>query len=185
MGLFSFFKKTNDTFLFPDKAKVLDPSMVAYDNFFPVASLDMTAKDISVPINIIYVSFDPAIDDSTLFSKPDYIDEFTFDIISDGRLKPTFDTKALIITDSFKKYFKEGQEKYRKAKKDTKSIYEIIDFAEQPEWWQYDQTPKNSKVDNYKFICQLDMYDIVDDDCRMFIFYDKVDNRIKYVYQRT
>lgn len=185
MGLFSFFKKAGDSLLFPDKTKVLDASLVKYDNFFPVASLDLSAKGISIPIHVVYVSFDPAIDDSTLFIKPDYIDEFTFDIMDDGKLKPTFNKKALTITNGFIKYFKEGQAKYRKAKKEMKSIYELVDFPDEPEWWQYDQTPKNSKGDNYKFICQLDMYEVVDDDCRMFIFYDENEKKIKCVYQRT
>jgi hypothetical protein len=105
--------------------------------------------------------------------------------MNDGKLKPTFDTRALTITEGFKKYFKEGQTKYSKAKKETKSLYQLVDFPDEPEWWQYDQTPKNSKGANYKFICQLDMYDIIDDDCRMFIFYDKNDMKIKCVYQRT
>lgn len=185
MGLFSFLKKTNNASLFPDKSRVLEATFINYDNFFPVATLDLSLNGISIPIHIVYVSFDPAIDDSTLFVKPDYIDEFTYDIMNDGKLRPTFDPKALAITDGFKKYFKQGQTKYRKAKKETKSAFEFINFPDQPEWWQYDQTPKNLKGDNYKFICELDMYDIVDDDCRMFVFYDKDDQRIKCVYQRT
>lgn len=185
MGLFSFLETNDKHILFPDKMQVLEASFAKYDNFFPVATLDLSSKGIINPIHIIYVSFDPATDDSTLFTKPDYIDEFTFDIMNDGKLKPTFNEKALTITNNFNKYFKEGQSKYREARKKIKSVDAFIEFPNEPQWWQNDQTPRNSKGNNYKFICQLDMGDIVDDDCRMFIFYDSQDKKIKCIYQRT
>jgi hypothetical protein len=185
MGLFSFFKRNENHVLFPDRKQVLETSFTRFDNFFPVATLDLSSRGITAPIHIIYVSFDPAIEDPTLFTKSDNIDEFTFEIMNDGKLKPTFNEKALIITDNFEKYFKKGQKKYSEAKKQIKNVGSFIDFPDEPQWWQYDQTPKNSKGENYLFICELDMDDIVDDDCRMFVFFDKVDKKIKCVYQRT
>ncbi len=185
MGLLSFFAKDNSHKLFPNKGDIIVEGFSKYENFFPIATLDLSSKGIKDPMHIVYVSFDPAIDDSTIFPKPDYIDEFTFDIVESGKLKPTFNEKALAITDEFRKYFKEGIKKYQKAKKGTKDVNKIIDFVEEPEWWQADQTPINAKGEKYKFICELELSEIIDDDCKMFVFYDKSDRKIKVVYQRT
>ena len=60
----------------------------------------------------------------------------------------------MTIGKDFEKYFKEGQEKYLniKAKNKTPTAIEIRD---EPEWWQDDQTPLNSKGQKMKFICHL------------------------------
>jgi hypothetical protein len=179
---FSFSCKQNDS-LFPDKKTVLTTEFSNFDNFFPIATLDLSNKGVKDKIHVIYVSFDPDIDHNTPFPDKDYIDEFTFNITENGLFQPTFDKSALTIGKEFEKYFKEGQEKFQKAKAENKTstLIEIIDV---PEWWQDDQTPLNSKGQKMKFICQVDIYETFNDDCRLYVFYDKDDRKVKYIYQR-
>lgn len=185
LALFSFFIPKDNKELFPNRDVVLSEHSSKYDNFFPIATIDLKAKGIKDRIHIVYVSFDPSVDDSTLFPKPDYIDAFTFDITNEGKLKPAFSDKALTISSSFSKYFLKAKGQYAKAKKEIKRTEEIIEFTDEPQWLQYDQTPVNAKGQPYKFICELDVQDIVDDDCKMYVFYDEGDKKIKCVYQRT
>ena len=185
MTLLSFFKRPDNKELFPDKKDVLVDNSSKFDNYFPIATLDLKEKGIKDKIHIVYVCFDPAIDDSTLFPKSDNIDEFTFIIMNDGKLKPTFSDKALTIGNKFLEYFAKAKKQYGKAKKELKTIDEIFDFPTEPLWIQDDQTPTNSKGQPYTFICELDVQYLVNDDCKMFVFYDGLDNKIKCIYQRT
>ena len=185
MTLFSFFKRHDNKELFPDRKDILVDNSSKFENYFPIATLDLKEKGIKDKIHIVYVSFDPAIDDSTLFPKSDNIDDFTFFITDDGKLKPTFSDNALTIGSKFKEYFAKAKKQYSKAKKEVKTIDEIFEFPTEPLWIQYDQTPLNSKGEPYKFICELDVQYIVDDDCKMFVFYDELDKKIKCIYQRT
>ena len=86
---------------------------------------------------------------------------------------------------SLKSISQKQKKQYSKAKKEVKTIDEIFEFPTEPLWIQYDQTPLNSKGEPYKFICELDVQYIVDDDCKMFVFYDELDKKIKCIYQRT
>jgi hypothetical protein len=131
----------------------------------------------------MYVSFDPSIDHKKPFPNNDYIDVFSFKISSDGKLQPTFDKSALAISQDFKKYFVEGQKKYKQAKQESKAS-SLIDLSNEPEWWQDDATPLNSKGKRMTFICQVDIYKVSTDDCRLFVFYDQGEKVVKYIYQR-
>lgn len=175
--------KTHQNF-FPERSSVLTADFNQYENFFPIATLDLSSKGIKDKIHVIYVSFDPAIDHKKPFPSNDYIDEFSFKISSEGKLQPTFDKSALIVGDDFKKYFTEGQEKFNKAKQ-NKNTTTLIEFTSEPEWWQDDATPVNSKGKPMTFICQVDIYEVFNDDCRLFVFYDKEDKIVKHIYQRT
>lgn len=181
--LFSFGCKQSDRF-FPDKKTILTEEFSNFDNFFPIATLDLSSKGIKDKIHVMYVSFDPDIDHRKSFPDSDYIDEFTFNITDNGLYQPTFDKSALVVGKDFKKYFNEGREKYLKAKRDNRT-WTLIEIAEEPEWWQVDQTPTNSKGQRMKFICEVDIYDVFNDDCRLYVFYDEADRRVKYVYQRN
>jgi hypothetical protein len=168
-----------------DRQLVLTPEFSGYDNFFPLATLDLSDKGIKDKIHVMYVDFDPGPDYENVFPKGDYIDEFSFRIRKDGTYQPTFKKSALVIGKDFEGYFKEDLESYRN-KKMKKDLLGWIDITDKPRWWQYDQTPKNSKGKPMKFICQVDMGRIlINDDCRLFVFYDEGDRIVKYVYQRT
>jgi hypothetical protein len=176
---------TNKEKNFPDTQDVLAPGYSSFENFFPIKTLDLSTKGISDKIHIMYVCFDPDIDSRETFPDQDYIDEFTFKIMDDGIYQPTFDKKALTIGENYKKYFVEGKRKYESLKMTNKDVTKFIDLAEKPEWWQDDQTPTNSKGENMTFICQIDIYEVFNDDCRLYVFYDKTDRIVKYIYQRT
>ena len=180
---FSFSCKQNDNF-FPDKKTVLTRDYSNFENFFPIATLDLSNKGVKDKIHVMYVSFDPDIDHNKAFPDKDYIDDFTFIITENGLYKPTFDKSALTIGKDFEKYFEEGKEKYLKVKSKNKTPT-VIEIRDEPEWWQDDQTPLNSKGQKMKFICQVDMYETFNDDCRLYVFYDQDDRKVKYIYQRT
>ena len=36
-----------------------------------------------------------------------------------------------------------------------------------------------------QFICQVDIYETFNDDCRLYVFCDQGERKVKYVYQRT
>lgn len=169
--------------LFPERQSVLVKDFKDYENFFPIATIDLSDNGFKDKIHIMYVCFDPEVNHSNLFPNNDNIDEFTFEITKNGLYRPKFDKSALKIGKDFEKFFDEYREKYVSVKsKNENSV--VIEFAEEPEWWQFDQTPLNSKGEKMKFICQIDMYEITHDDCRLYIFYDVGGKQIKYVHQR-
>ena len=71
-------KTTHDNF--PDKRKMLTADFGQYENFFPIATLDLTNKGIKDKIHVLYVSFDPSIDHKKPFPNEDNIDVFSFKI---------------------------------------------------------------------------------------------------------
>lgn len=168
-----------------ERQLILTSEFSEYENFFPLATLDLSDKGIKDKIHVMYVSFDPGPNFENMFPKGDYLDEFSFKITKNGKYQPTFKKSALAIGKDFKGYFKEDLESYRKAKM-KRNLSGWIDITDKPGWWQYDQTPKNSKGKPMKFICQVDMGRIlINDDCRLLVFYDEADRIVKYVYQRT
>jgi hypothetical protein len=172
--------KSNQKF-FPEKKRILISEFSNFENFFPIATIEINDLSLKDKIHIMYVAFDPDIDHEKPFAESDNIDEFTFNILDNGLYQPTFDSSALVIGDRFKEYFDLGKEKYEKEKEN--GTY-IIETPNDPEWWQNDRTPLNSKGQKMKFICQVDMYKLSGDDCRLYVFYDNPDKKVKYIYQR-
>ncbi|NER11773.1 hypothetical protein SAMN06265375_1122 [Muriicola jejuensis] len=167
---------------FPEKSDVLNPDYVSYENFFPIATLDLTSQGIEDKIHIVFTSFDPDIDHNEPFPEGDYIDNYSFAIESDGLLKPTFKESALEIGNGYMKYFIEGKSKFNESK--SQLTTSILRFYKYPEWLQFDQTPKNSRGENMKFICQADIYKVFNDDCWLYVFYDESDRKVKIILQR-
>jgi hypothetical protein len=180
--LFNFGCKKADS-KFPERSNVLTSEFASYENFFPITTVDLNNKGIKDKINIIYVYFDPA--NRASFPDNDNIDNFTFGIEQSGLYRPVFNKEALVIGHDYEKYFVEGKAKYNKAKSNNIDFKFIIEYPSEPKWWQDDETPKNSKGENYKFICQVEIIEITNDDCRMYVFYDEQDRKVKCVYQRT
>lgn len=176
-------KKTESKF--PDRKTVLVGEFSSYENFFPIISLDLNNKGIKDKIHVIYVSFDPSIDDEKYFPENENIDVFTYNIEKNNLYRPLFNKDALIIGYDFEKYFIEGKTKFQKAKLENIDFQFIVEYPENPEWWQDDETPKNSKGENFKFICQVEIIELHNDDCRMYVFYDQTDRQVKCIYQRT
>ena len=169
---------------FPKKSDILVSKLEHFDNFFPIATLDLTEQGITDPIHIIYLSLDPFMDDHfDPFPNDDHIDNFSFVITKNGKLDINFGVSALNISQRFKEEFNEDLLKFSKYKKTVKRDW-IIDFPIDPVWWQDDETPLSSKGNKMRFVCQVDIGEILSDDCRMFVFYDESDRVIKNIYQR-
>ena len=167
------------TNIFPRKEKVLTEDFVNFNNFFPIATVEMDEGGRIVPIHIIYTFFEGSNADKEYFSEGEYGGNFSFEII--GNLcQPTFKKDALKINDDYLEFLNEAMEKYRSADR----WHAQLNFLIKPEWWQGDDTPITDTGEPLKFICQLDLAEIVDDDCRMFIFYNNKNNKIRNVYQR-
>jgi hypothetical protein len=164
---------------FPKREEVLTTDFSHFDNFFPIATIELKEKDSTVQIHIIYTFFQSNNADSKYFPYKEYGGNFSFEI-KDGRCQPTFKKEALKIDADYQRFLTEAKEKYSKAAKN----YVPLEFLSGPQWWQDDDTPTNKAGKPMKFLCQLDLAAIVDDDCRMFIFYDSLTNSIKTVYQR-
>lgn len=179
MGLFGC--KTDDKIeYFPKKEIVLVKEFESYSNFFPIGKINLKQFGIDRKIPLVYVFFDHSEEG---FFKNDDIDHFSFILEVDGKLKPTFQTKSLKMSDSYQKYLDKSIEKYNNYKKLPNSW--LIDFSASPEWWQDDETPKNSKGIDMKFICQIDSDEFTEDDCRMFVFFNNENSEIRIIYQRT
>lgn len=183
--MFSFlFKKNTVEKTFPNRKDILIDAFSNFENFFPIATIDFAKKGINEKLHIVYVSFDPEINDSICFPKGDNKDNFSFNIEKNGKLNPTFNIKAMAIGKDFEKYFLKAKNKFEKAKGNPSILKILIDYSKNPDWWQSDETPINSKGQNYKFICQVEIDDLCDDDCKMFVFYDLVDKKVRLIYQR-
>lgn len=166
-----------------ESSRWLTEEFAESENFFFLETLDLSKKGIKDRIHVIYVPFDPDTDEEA-FSGNDNIDNFSFKIESNGKYHPLFNKSALIVGEDFREYFLEDLSVYRKALSENK-ISQWIDLTDKPEWWQYDETPLNSRGKPMQFICQVDMGRIiVNDDCRLFVFYDETDRIVKYIYQR-
>ena len=178
---FSFLQNSSE--LFPDLKKLISPEYTQYQNIIPIAKIDARSKGISDPIPVMYIWFDPSNKFST-YTPPEYCSNFSFHIQPSGLVTPNFKQSALSISKDELQYFLEGYKKYLAEKKNL-TLSSLIDFSEKPDWWQDDDTPLNSKGKPMKFICQLDIRKLFNDDCRMFVFYDKADKIIRYIYQRV
>ncbi|MBO9203506.1 MULTISPECIES: hypothetical protein [Niastella] len=186
LRLFSFLalfgSAANGQQYFPDYKKVIDPKFPKTQNIYPIATLDLSTKGIKEKINVIYVYFSDKCKVEDFLVKGDEPDDYSFKILANGMVKPMFTANALKVDESDLKYFNASKERFNNSKKDLK-LESYIKFPDQPEWWQGDYTPKNEKGEKLTFICQIDMNKIVNDDCRMFVFYDKENKLIKNICQ--
>ncbi|MBK9105117.1 MAG: hypothetical protein IPL92_11265 [Saprospiraceae bacterium] len=171
---------------FPDKSEVLVAEFAGYENFFPLATLDLRDRGIKDKIHIIYVSFNYSGPwDDPNFPDGEDMDHFTFKIEKGGLYRPTFDKKALVIEPRYQPFFDQGKEIYAKVKSENQSIRARLNMRSRPDWLQNDATPYNSKNEPYTFICQFEMEGLFLDDSWIYVFYDKADRQVKYVHQRT
>lgn len=180
MGLFNFRKKTEIKY-FPKKASILVNRFNEFDNFFPIAIVNLKKFGLDRNVPLVYIFFDHSKDG---FSNGDDIDHFAFNLNKDNKLQPQFEESSLKISNGYEKYLKKSITKYNSYKDKGHKSW-LIDFSDSPEWWQWDETPKNKKGVKMTFICQIDTCDFSEDDCRMYIFLDSENLEIRTVYQRT
>lgn len=171
---------------FPDKKNVLVKDFLEYENFLPLATLDLTEIGIEDKIHVIYVSFNygPPVKDPNFPNNED-VDHFTFQIEKSGLYRPTFKKEAMKMDSLYKPYFNRTLEKYQKARTENFKIEKILKVSDKPDWLQNDATPVNSKGKKFTFIAQFELETFSTDDAWVYIFYDKADRQVKYVYQRT
>lgn len=157
----------------PLKEAVLFSEFTQFKNFFPIAIIDYELNDSIIQIPIVYVFFDASIIDTQL------IDNYSFKL-ENNILHPDFNEHNLEITSDYIQHLNESINTYKSVK--DSDIF--IDFCDTPEWWQWDETPinKNGKMN---FICQIDIYDIVNDDARLYVFFDFISSELRIITQRT
>lgn len=168
---------------YPDIKNMIVAEYTKFPNIIPIATLDLKSSGIADPIHIMYIWFDPD-NQFSKYAPPEYCDNFSFTIQPSGLLKPKFPPSTLSITPKNRVYFEEGHTKFLNQKNSIDPVT-LIEFPKEPDWWQDDDTPLNSKKQPMRFICQLDIGKIFNDDCRMFVFYDQHDKTVRYIYQRN
>jgi hypothetical protein len=167
--------------IFPAKENVLTEGYRHFENFFPIATVEMQEDGHALPIHIIYTFLQGSNADEQYFLDGEYGGSFSFGLIA-GYCEPTFKKEALKIDEDYQEFLNEAKDKYQFANKRYGSA--PLEFPNKPAWWQGDDTPVDEKGNPLKFVCQADLAGIVDDDCRLFVFYDPMNKRIKTVYQR-
>lgn len=164
---------------FPKNEDVLTADFSSFQNFLPIATIEIYEAGSTIPIHIIYTFFQATNADAQFFSKGEYGGDFSFQIV--GELcRPALHEDALRIDEDYLEFLEKARAKYDQFGK----RHAPLDFLPEPEFWQNDDTPLSKSGEPMQFICQLDMADIVADDCRMFIFADFADKMIRTVYQR-
>lgn len=164
---------------FPAKEEVLTEDYASYDNFFPIATVAFEDKGRTITIPVIYTFFDASNAGRRYFLKGEYGGSFSFGSV-DNRWRPTFKKEALRINKDYRQFLEECKDRYNKYYKK----YAPVAFPAEPDWWQADDTPLDKKGEKMKFICQAFLDEVVDDDCRLYLFYDPLDHRVVNVYQR-
>jgi len=165
--------------LFPKKEQVLTNGFFQYENFFPIATIELERSGNKFSVPIIYTFFESSNAYEEFFSEGEYGGSFSFQLVDD-RCKPTINKHALKINDDYQEFLLQSIQKYNSYSKH----FVPIEFPSEPTWWQSDETPLNENGEQLMFICQLDLYEIVDDDYRLFIFYDFESDKVKNIYQR-
>lgn len=170
---------------FPNKNKVLTANFSQFGNFFPIATIDLAPFGISEKITIIFTFLDPENEELKFFMKDDNVDVFGFKILPDGLYLPTFEPSSLRITPIFDSTFKGFLEKCEFSRASNIDLAKSINYTEEPEWWQWDQTPLNSKGRKMKYICHIELDNILKRWERLYVFFDEDDKIVKTIYQRT
>jgi hypothetical protein len=114
MGLFGC--KTDDKVeYFPEKNIVIADDFKDFDNFFPIATIDLKKYGINSKLPLVYVFFDHTKEG---FPKGDDIDHITFKLGKNGKLEPTFKKESLKLSKDYQRYLKESITKFEEYKKD-------------------------------------------------------------------
>jgi len=164
-----------------EKSEALDNYGTLQENIFPIAQLDLTEIGLDRKLFIAYVFFDPNIEDK-LFPKNQNQSNYSFKVNPDGRLSINFHKKALEVSEDNDEFLIESIEQYNNYMAGEKQSYQF-EFYDEPIWWQNSQTPKTKTGEDCKFLCQTEMYDIVDQDCMAYFFYDLPENLVRVVIQ--
>jgi len=153
------------------------------NNLIPIAILDLSKEGIYDKIPISYSMLNSSVDSSNFLVKGDFIDKYSFKIQSDGKFLPLFTLNALKLPNNLTQYLNPTLSKVDSAKKNI-DLAAYIKFYPEPQWWQNDASPLTDEGKPMKFICQIELVQITEDDCCLYIFYDSQNKIVKQIYQR-
>ena len=141
--LFISCKTKSQTESFPDVSKIIDPSFKSIDRLFPIAMLDISNKGYKEKIPIIYSYFTEHNNEKEFLKKGDDISSYSFQKMPNGKYKPLFTEEALNLDRSYEEFFKRSIKHYDSVKRKL-NIRSFLEFHEEPDWWQMDETPLSS-----------------------------------------
>ncbi len=170
---------------FPSKHKILSEKFSQFGNFLPIASIDLGPFGVNEIIHIIFTFLDPENKELKFITKGDNVDVFGFEILPGGLYLPSFEPSSLRITSLFDSTFSSFLEKSELIRNSNIDLAKSIEYTEEPEWWQWDQTPLNSRGRKMKYFCHVELDDILKRWERLYIFFDSEDKIVKTIYQRT
>ena len=178
------FNSKAQTITFPSLEVALVEDFTSFENFMPLLSLDLSGEGITDKIYVIFLSFNyngSEVDNN--FKEGESMGNYFYQINNDGKYIPSFKKGAMKIDQQYLPFFLKTKEKYQQLQRNKADVLSSIQFYDEPNWWQHDQTPFNSKGEKYTFICQFEPGELLGDDCCVYVFYDRNDKRIAYIHQ--
>lgn len=177
---------------FPNKEDVLTNDWIEFENITPLMIVPVEIDGKQIPIPIIFVEFDPNFP-TTEELRPYYfndndtgLDGYSAILTADNKLDFQFRKETLVITERYRRFFEKGQETLMQYRQNEKENIKLsIGLFGEPEWLQWDETPKTADGTPYILIGEMDMDHIINDYCRFFIFYEPISRTVKNIYQRT
>jgi len=168
---------------FPNLANFIDNDYSQVDNIFPIArvSINLEGNEYSIPISYSLLHY--SVDSSNFLIKGDFIDNYSFNILDDGKCRPLFKKEILKLPQDWAQFLTNTRQRFDSAKLKI-NLNNYLQFPSEPQWWQNDATPLSEDGSSMKFICQIELRDITTDDCCLFIFLDKKRNLVRQIYQR-
>jgi hypothetical protein len=153
------------------------------NNLFPIANVQATIGNKQFRIPVIYSYLFHSIDSKLFFFKGDYVDNYSFQILDNGISKPMFKKEALLVSKDQERFLNDTRRRYDSAKLNI-NLEQLIEFPKVPDWWQNDQTPIDEAGKSLIFICEINLLQIFDDDCKMYVFFDPKKKLVRQIYQR-
>lgn len=168
---------------FPLLSEFTIPDFAQQDNIFPIALIEYAINDEIYRIPISYSLLHDSIDSSNFFIKGDFINNYSFKILENGKCTPLFKKETLILPSNWTQFLSRARNKFDSAKSKI-NLANYLKFFLEPEWWQDDATPLCEDGSPMKFICQIELGNLTTDDCCLYIFLDKKRKLVKQIYQR-
>jgi len=168
---------------FPKLLTFVDTEYSQMNNIFPIATVTLDVDGNTYKIPISYSLLHNSVDSSNFLIKGDFIDNYSYKILDNGKFKPMFKRETLLLPTDWTPYLTKTRQKIDSMKSKI-NLNNYLQFLPEPEWWQNDATPLSEDGSPMKFICQLELADFTTDDCCLFIFLDPKTKLVKQIYQR-
>jgi len=122
-----------------------------HDNIFPVALVDFIVDNESYRIPISYSLLHYSIDSSNFYIKGDFIDNYSFKLLDNGRCRPMFKKEALTLPTEWMQFLSATRQRFDSVKQKI-NLTNHLKFTSEPDWWQNDATPLCEDGSPMKFI---------------------------------